>query len=213
MKLLKNQDIINAGEKFNISPAIIEAFRKVESAGSGFYFSEGPHQGELKVLFEGHYFYKFTQGKFFKTHPTLCYPKWTRAYYLPGQQEFGRFMNAYNLCTTEIEKRAALQSTSWGLFQIMGANYKICGYNSVEEMVESFYESELNQLEAVLMFLINTVHKGFDKDLLELLQEYDKTKDKKLIEAVVEKYNGSGQVPKYTAMFLKELKAAAKIFK
>lgn len=51
--------------------------------------------------------------------------------------------------------RAALQSTSWGIGQIMGMNYKSAGFQNVEEMVEAMSNSEDQQLMAVGNFLIS----------------------------------------------------------
>jgi hypothetical protein len=52
-----------------------------------------------------------------------------------------------------IDAHAAKLSTSWGLPQMMGFNHKVCGYATVEEMVESFRVSEANQLAAMLKFI------------------------------------------------------------
>jgi hypothetical protein len=42
----------------------------------------------------------------------------------------------------QLDRTAALKSTSWGLGQVMGFNYDKAGYDSVESMVQKSMESE-----------------------------------------------------------------------
>lgn len=58
--------------------------------------------------------------------------------------------------------QGANMGTFWGMFQIGGFNYKICGCKSVDEFVKLMSYSELEQLELFATFLINT---GYVKDL------------------------------------------------
>ena len=46
--------------------------------------------------------------------------------------------------------------TFWGMFQIGGFNYKLCGCDSVDEMVRLMSYSELEQLELFATFITNT---------------------------------------------------------
>jgi hypothetical protein len=39
-------------------------------------------------------------------------------------------------------------SASWGLFQIMGFNYTLCGFNTLQEFVTAMYNSEKDHLLA-----------------------------------------------------------------
>lgn len=52
--------------------------------------------------------------------------------------------------------QGADMATFWGMFQIGGFNYKICGCESVEEFVAKMSYSELEQLELFAKFLIGT---------------------------------------------------------
>ncbi len=52
--------------------------------------------------------------------------------------------------------RAANLGTFWGMFQIGGFNYKVCGCESVDEFVRLMSYSELEQLELFAAFLRNT---------------------------------------------------------
>lgn len=52
--------------------------------------------------------------------------------------------------------QGADMGTFWGMFQIGGFNYKICGCETVAEFVEKMSYSELSQLELFAKFLVNT---------------------------------------------------------
>lgn len=52
--------------------------------------------------------------------------------------------------------QGADMGTFWGMFQIGGFNYKLCGCASVEEFVERMSYSELEQLELFAHFIENT---------------------------------------------------------
>ena len=46
--------------------------------------------------------------------------------------------------------------TFWGMFQIGGFNYKLCGCSSVDEFVKRMAYSELEQLQLFAVFITNT---------------------------------------------------------
>ena len=52
--------------------------------------------------------------------------------------------------------QGANMGTFWGMFQIGGFNYKLCGCKSVTEFVERMSYSELEQLELFARFIENT---------------------------------------------------------
>lgn len=52
--------------------------------------------------------------------------------------------------------------TFWGMFQIGGFNYKLCGCSTVKEFVAAMSESEFSQLELFAKFITNT---GYLADL------------------------------------------------
>ena len=200
MKLLTIDHITAIAANLNIDKKLLDSIAKVESNGSGYYLSEGKYKGELKVLFEGHYFYKATNGKFANSRPDLCYKNWTTQYYRKGQLEFGRLMEAIKL-----NKHSALLSASWGKFQIMGANFKKCGYASVEEMVTDFYKGEDIQFIAFLEFCENTTNKKYKMNLIQLLQHYTIHRDIDHLKEFVRNYNGEGQIEKYTQRILNNI--------
>lgn len=66
----------------------------------------------------------------------------------------------------KINADAADMGTYWGMFQIGGFNYKLCGCQSVEEMVAKVCESEFSQLQMFAVFIRNS-------GMLESLQKKD----------------------------------------
>lgn len=65
-----------------------------------------------------------------------------------GIFSYRRLCKAFKLDAT-----AALQSCSWGAFQIMGTNYKTLGYASVQEMVRALSRSERPHLKGFIKFV------------------------------------------------------------
>ena len=151
-KTLSETDYRKAAIVLGVELATIKAVASVESRGNGFLSN-----GKPKVLFEGHWFSRFTKGKFDAKHPTLSYKKWTKRHYKGGTAEYSRYLTAYAL-----DAVAAMKSTSWGRFQIMGFNHDKCGYGNVKDYVEDMYKSELYHLLAFVKFL---KHTGLDKHL------------------------------------------------
>ncbi len=56
----------------------------------------------------------------------------------------------------KVNAQGANMGTFWGMFQIGGFNYKLCGCESVDEMVRLMSYSELEQLELFATFITNT---------------------------------------------------------
>lgn len=56
----------------------------------------------------------------------------------------------------KIDSVAAIESTFWGMFQIGGFNWRLCGTSSREEFVKRMSTSEQEQLRLFVSFLENT---------------------------------------------------------
>ena len=134
-----------ASHRLGIDVPVIKAVAAVESSGSGFL--PAPDE-EPKILFEGHAFHRLTQGKFSHSHPTLSYAKWTKAHYGSLRGEWKRLGAA-----RELDRDAANQSASWGTFQIMGFNYALCGFSSIEQFVAAQRAGADEQLDAFAQFI------------------------------------------------------------
>lgn len=123
--------------------AAIKAVAEVESAGDA-YFSNG----KPKILFEAHIFSRLTNRIYDTSHPNISSRTWNRSLYAGGIAEYNRLDEALKL-----DVSAALQSASWGRFQIMGFNYQACGYSQVETFVKDMFSSESKQLDAFAAFI------------------------------------------------------------
>jgi hypothetical protein len=144
--MISQQEFEAVAKRLGCSVSAVKAVAEVESRGGGFDV-----QGFPKVLFEGHWFYRYTKGKYAASNPTLCYPSWTKIYYgKSAEAEKNRLAAAASL-----DRTSANLSTSWGMFQVMGFNYAICGYKSVQEFVNAMCKSEGAQLEAFCSYVIN----------------------------------------------------------
>lgn len=145
---LNDNDISNAAQELNCDIATIKAVCEVEAAGAGF---EGDR---LKLRFEGHKFRKWTNRAYDQSHPDLSYSYGVQKTKKHGYSAFAG--------AAALDPQAAMKSTSWGLFQPMGEYFEECGFNSVEELVKSYTESEGNQL---LGFVKQVKKRGLDGKL------------------------------------------------
>lgn len=144
---LNRSDFEDDANRLGCDVAAIMAVAQVESVGGGF-----DPEGFPKTLFEGHWFYRLTKGKFAAAHPTLCFPKWTKAYYGKSwHEEKARLGQAILL-----DRSAALQSASWGMFQIMGFNHAYCGHKTVQQFVTAMCKDENAQLAAFTEYVANS---------------------------------------------------------
>lgn len=151
MKKLTDARIAEIARENGIHPAALLAVKLVESGiKSGFLDS-----GKPQILFEGHLFYKYLKAnvksldinKLCAQYPNIVYPKWDKSKYLGGEKEWTRLEQA-----RQINVKYANYSASWGMFQVMGFNYKSCGCESISEFVEKMSESQEQQLRLTLNF-------------------------------------------------------------
>ena len=182
---ITEDDYEKAAKELGCEVEVIKAFAKVESGGRpGFDKINRPI-----ILYERHVFSRNTnpKGKYNKTSPdlssnigyklkkkgaNLSSDELSLNYYsASSDQNYVRLAKAYML-----DKNAALKACSWGKFQILGENYTICGYVSVDEFVKDHAKSERRQLAAFVQFVKS-------KKLQKHMKE--KTWDK-----IAEGYNG-----------------------
>jgi hypothetical protein len=147
---LTDQDFENAANDLGCDVAAVKAVSAVESRGSGFL-----PDGRPVVLFERHLFSRISKRKYDKSNPDISNPK--PGGYEGGKDEWDRLAKAMIL-----DREAALMSASWGKFQILGQNYLVCGFRSVEEFVAAMSEDEANQLSAFVNFVRGN---GLDDEL------------------------------------------------
>jgi hypothetical protein len=140
---LTEADWQRAANTLRCELACVKAVAEVESSGSGFLAS-----GRPTILFEAHIFSRRTQGVHDARHPDISSPHWNRSLYKGGEREYERLEKAMTL-----NRQAALESASWGRFQIMGFNHHSVGFPSVDAFVEAIFESEGRHLDAFVSFL------------------------------------------------------------
>ncbi len=161
MKLTELQ-IEELAKKYGLTYAIVRTVIEIESSGSGFI------DGKLKIQFEPRWFEKLMskatlkrinlaiercKNKAWSEEDKAIYNNWklsTENKVSIQATEQDAFKAAFSL-----DQKACYLSTSYGLGQIMGFNFKRAGYISVTDMVHAFNESEYNQLKGMLEF-INT---------------------------------------------------------
>jgi hypothetical protein len=115
----------------------------VETSGCGFLPDRRP-----QILYERHCFHRLTQGKY--DDGDISDSK-AGGYGAAGAHQYERLERA-----TKKDRTAALQSTSWGIGQLMGANHIQGGFADVEAMVLAMSESEDRQLTAMGRFLVSS---------------------------------------------------------
>jgi N-acetylmuramidase/Putative peptidoglycan binding domain len=175
--LLGNADLDAAAAELGCERAVIDAVCDVESSGGGFLVD-----GRPKILFEAHAFHNATGGRWDRTNPNISSPTWDRSLYgASGAHQYDRLAEAVAL-----DRDAALESASWGRFQIMGSNYAAAGFASVEALVTAMCDREAAHLQAFIGFCRAN-------GLVEALQDQD-------WETFARKYNGPGQVDRYATL-------------
>jgi len=127
------------------------AFIEVESGGRGFAEhtnKDGTKTTKLIAQFEPHIFSKATGIPRSKDNNWA----WDENVVDVQSKEWEAFNEAF----TKVDKVKAMESTSWGLPQIMGFNYKQAGYNSVGEMLDDYKKGELQQVVSLIKFIQNS---------------------------------------------------------
>ena len=169
----KAQQIASA---LDCEAAAVLAVADVESGGR-----HDLPDGRPQILFEAQWFSKLTGHRYDASHPGISSPTWNRALYKGGAAEWDRLNEAMTL-----NADAALQSASWGLFQIMGFNYKACGFPTVTAFVDFIKGPDDADMEAFINFV------KANPGILAALRAKDWQTFARL-------YNGPGAVASYSA--------------
>lgn len=137
---LTEADFARAAKMLGVEVAAIKAVCEVEAPRGGFY-----QDGQPTILFERHIFSRETEGKFDHSNPGLSGPP---GGYGPSSVQHARLAEAVKL-----SRDAALRSTSWGKFQIMGFNHEAAGFKVLQAFINAMYVSESAQLDAFVNFI------------------------------------------------------------
>lgn len=135
--------VANAAEAAGIDARTMQAVVNVESNGAGFFTD-----GRPVILLERHYVWARASVAARTTlGAALCSP--TPGGYVGGVGEWDRFEQVAAVCGLEI----AAQSASWGLGQVMGANYALAGYSGATALMAASGRDENWQLSIMAAFI------------------------------------------------------------
>jgi hypothetical protein len=160
-RTLDHAAIEAAAAALGVDVACVLAVTEVEARKHGFDANGNP-----VLLFERHQFYRHlkalcgeaTASATYERQPNLCNPK--SGGYLGGGAEWHRLQSARG-----IHDAAALNAASYGLFQIMGFNYALCGFADVQAFFDAMCTNEAAQLNAFVAFVKHKSNAGMLKAL------------------------------------------------
>lgn len=145
---LTPEDYSRAAKALDVPVAAIHAVTEVESKGSGFLAD-----GRPVILFERHIMRRQLEkmGRKDLDDLQVKFPSYVNKQ--PGGYKGGAAEHERLGLAATIHRQCALESCSWGLFQIMGFHWKVLGYESVQAFVNAMYRSEGDQLDAFVRFI------------------------------------------------------------
>lgn len=169
MLRINKQQIKDLANSIWLEYASLQAILKTETPGYGFDMATG----KLLIQFEPNYFKRM--------EPFAPSGAWSVNKVDVQSKEWVAFNDAFSK-----DPESAMKSTSIGMPQIMGENFKACGYNSVGEMWDEFKKGEYHQVKALCNFILS------NKKLYQAIKECN-------WHQVAYIYNG----PKYKEMAIK----------
>jgi hypothetical protein len=144
---ISNIQFADTANELSVPIATVKAVAKVEGGGVGII------EGKPVILFEPHIFFKELRREgIAPVISDICYPVWGTKPYPRGQEaQWLRLDRA-----SKISRTAALKSCSWGMFQILGQNYKLAGCKTLQEFVNRMFKSEDEHLVLFMNYIKNT---------------------------------------------------------
>lgn len=150
---LEEEDYAWAAESLGVEPAVIHAVVDVEA---GAHHKGIIRQGEPLVAFSIDLFRRHTRKHgvnlsiYAKRYPEVFAGPDSKKYGSRQAAQFSRLRQAMAIDTV-----AAVYSTYWGMFQISGEYWKLCGTRSTSDFVWRMSQSERQQLELFVCFVRN----------------------------------------------------------
>lgn len=156
------ESFIQAANRIGCEVRTIKAFAKVESGSFGPFQSDG----RCTILYERHVFDRLTNGRFRGQTIWLGEGSKARNYSLSEKTSGGyglishqreKLRIASNLQITPLIRAndSAHMACSWGLFQLMGENYQICGFETIWDFVKAMETSVEFHLLAFTNYCLN----------------------------------------------------------
>ena len=140
-----------AAKKLGVELSVIRAVFQTETGGQTY-----TKDGRIKILYERHYFSKFTHGKYNKDRdisaPTpfkgKTHKEKGKEVATPEIDQYGNPSNQYRRFekAKKLDEEAAYSSISYGSFQIMGSNYKDAGYKSAKEFGDAMFSADEDKM-------------------------------------------------------------------
>ena len=148
-------DVAQLAHRIAVGEDHFQAFLNVESRSRGF-----GGEGRPLILNEPHVFYRNLRGaeRDRAVAAGLAYPRWGEKPYPKSQDGRYEWLKA----AMEINEAAALKSCSWGMSQILGENFSMVGFDTIQAMVRAFMNDEEEHVEAMVKFILAS---GIDDDL------------------------------------------------
>lgn len=159
-KLIES-DYVWAATQLACDVPSVKAVREVEAPLGGFL-----QDGRVTILFERHQMYRQLKANgldpehYTSTNPDIVNK--TAGGYLGKAGEYTRLAKA-----KQLHEVSALESCSWGAYQIMGYHWKRLGFKSVHEFLSKMESSERGQLECFVTFIKT------DLNLLKAIRQHD----------------------------------------
>ncbi|WP_226572813.1 N-acetylmuramidase domain-containing protein [Mangrovibacter yixingensis] len=139
---------IEAAHILGCEAAAVKAVASTETKSSAFFAS-----GKPAILFERHVFSRLTGSIYDDKHPDLSSttPYKTKGH---GPDYYGGHAEQYSKLDRArmLNDVAALESASWGEFQIMGENFSACGFSSVYAFVNA-----MNTIQGQFSAFVNLI--------------------------------------------------------
>lgn len=176
-----------------IDPHVALAILDIESSGKGF----GP-DGRLLIRFEAHIMRRRLGNdqqffKYFKIAEVRAWaePQWYRRSPADPWNEIhtGKQISEWGAfdVASDLDYRAAIESTSMGIAQIMGFNSRRVGYATPEAMFDDYESSDAAQIVGFFNYILS------DPKLFQAVQDKD-------WETIALLYNGPGNVEVYSKL-------------
>ena len=169
---LTEDDYRAVAERLGVEVAAIKAVTEIEAGKTHEGFSA---PGVPLVNFDLTMFKRFAGkhginlSKYNKSHPMV---------FNRSGRSSQAIVNKRLKAARSIDNTTAIEGTFWGMFQVGGFNWKLCGCSSIDNFVELMSRSERDQLELFANFITNS-------GLLKYLKAKDWT-------AFARGYNGPG---------------------
>ena len=133
-----------------VEPRAMEAVAQVEAGAYGAFLDSG----EPVILFERHKFDKWTGGRYRdKRVPNTANGWGIISSPIPGGYGPVSVQHQRLAFASTLNRDAALKSTSWGLFQILGENHEAAGYPWLQRFINAMYRDVDDHLRAFVMFI------------------------------------------------------------